>query len=242
MAPFHIWVPQVIRCFKYPLCFYLSTAQKIAPLYLIIRLCDPIKIMPWLCLFNVFVRRLGGIYQSKFRPLLAYSSLNHIGWFLFLRSIRSIWRGVFFLIYSIHSFIIFFILNNKRDTSMIALVILSLASFPPLFGFLMKIIAFHEASLNVLPFAAILVRSIMLILSVVNIYYYLRIVYVSMLMDSNGIIWVINKYKYVIVLLFSLYLIPFLLCLLSFNITVVYRLCMASVDLSLMINSLVHID
>lgn len=83
--PFHFWFPGVIAGLPWLSCLFLSTWQKVGPLFLIISLLE-VNLITWLLLTFCVVASgsrllggLGGINQTQVRALLAYSSIGHLG-------------------------------------------------------------------------------------------------------------------------------------------------------------------
>ncbi|MGI9548725.1 MAG: proton-conducting transporter membrane subunit [Bdellovibrionales bacterium] len=52
--------------------------QKLTPLLLLITVSFLRKTITFLFLTSLFIRTVGGLKQSHFRPLIAYSSIHHI--------------------------------------------------------------------------------------------------------------------------------------------------------------------
>lgn len=79
-APFHFWFPSLIKSLPWFSAGILLTWQKLAPLRVVILSLNlPRALMSLLGAFGALVGGLGGITQSHLRPMLAYSSIGHIG-------------------------------------------------------------------------------------------------------------------------------------------------------------------
>lgn len=91
VVPFHFWVPSVLARLSWDLCFVLLRLQKLPLLVLLLYLDTG-----WfeaLVLARVFSAVLGGVMginQTYLRPLLAYSSISHMGWLVALSALSRI--------------------------------------------------------------------------------------------------------------------------------------------------------
>lgn len=195
IAPFHLWFPPVINSITWPLCLTLSTWQKIAPLTILLSTSSSSSMFVTLASINALVGGLGGLNQSQIRPLLAYSSIGHIGWMIGA-SVFSPWvRGLYFVFYLVHSLILFtyfWVFNiislknfsssstsNSATILIIFFILLSLGGLPPLAGFIPKWIAISLFSTPFIPLFLILG-------SLINIFYYLNITLAALLRKSNN--------------------------------------------------------
>ena len=152
-------------------------------------------------LFSVLVGSFGGLEQRKIKSLLVYSSISHVGYSLLAFSTGTN-AGLQFLfsyliIYSISGLCLWSILifvrlknqysskQNKDLTDFVLLrqsnfmlsiffsvVLLSIAGFPPMIGFLVKFGIF----LTIVDFSMYLVALISILCSVVATFYYIRII------------------------------------------------------------------
>jgi len=97
-APFHFWFPNVIEGLSWINSLILITWQKIAPLiltsYIIIN-----KIILISVILSIIIGSLGGLNQTSLRKLMAFSSINHLGWILSaIYSRESLWIIYFFIL------------------------------------------------------------------------------------------------------------------------------------------------
>lgn len=195
MAPFHFWFPSVINSVTWPLCLTLSTWQKIAPLTILLSTSSSSLMFITLASINALVGGFGGLNQSQIRPLLAYSSIGHIGWIIGV-SIFSPWvRALYFLFYLVHSLILFgyfwvFNITSLKNFSsssnfspstilVISFILLSLGGLPPLAGFIPKWIAI---SLFTTPFMPLF----LILGSLINIFFYLNITLAALLRKGHN--------------------------------------------------------
>jgi len=201
IAPCHFWYPSVIASLSWINCLTLSTWQKLAPLRLLITL----RLKSQLAIIIIIVARINalvggviGINQTHLRPLLAYSSIGHIGWMVSILSINKIiFCIIYFIIYTLVVAPIFLIINtansktiksmynlfktNATITILIAIRILSLAGIPPLTGFMPKLIVITK----LIEFSHIIIV-FLLIGALINLYYYLNITF-NLLLNVNNL-------------------------------------------------------
>lgn len=187
-APFHFWLPQIIIRVKWTTCMILATWQKIAPLFIVITSSSMLtnKLLITIAITRTITGAIGGLNQTHLRPLLAYSSIGHLGWIIARASISALFTLTYFIIYSLMTLtiIITVLLNTmKRNyissvsnislTTAYSLIILflSLGGLPPLLGFLPKWILIKTIiNQNILLFI-----SIIIIRSLIRLFYYLSI-------------------------------------------------------------------
>lgn len=188
-APCHFWFPAVISKLSWPLCIILSTWQKIAPLIILNRtnVLGHSRIIIFIRGTGRIVGGIGGLNQSQLRPLLAYSSVGHLGWIIASPSLTV--TISYLIIYSITSVAIISILwilstshwSPKLSISMITpayscsllILTLSLAGLPPFLGFLPKWIILNSLSTT----GASIIWPIILILgSSIQLYYYINLI------------------------------------------------------------------
>jgi len=162
-APFHFWFPNVMEGISWINALILMTWQKIAPIILI----SYVLIYPLLrfrIILSVIIGSLGGLNQTSIRKLMAFSSINHLGWILAAIIYReSLWL-IYLLIYSTllinltllfnifkishinQLFSLFFKNNNLKF--ILSINLLSLGGLPPFLGFLPKWLVIQANVLN----------------------------------------------------------------------------------------------
>lgn len=201
IAPCHFWYPSVIASLSWINCLTLSTWQKLAPLTLLIITTYKTQsrfILAVTARINALVGGVLGINQTHLRPLLAYSSIGHIGWIVSMLSInKSAFCITYFLIYSIivaPIFVIINMINSKTIKSiynifkintiiaiMMVIAILSLAGIPPLTGFIPKLIVMLKLiETNYITLVFLLIGAY------INLYYYLNITF-NLILSTNNI-------------------------------------------------------
>ena len=200
VAPFHFWFPNVIEGLNWINNFILITWQKIAPIILL-SFCLNTTFFSLTIIFSIFVGAMGGLNQTSLRKLIAFSSINHLGWIL--RNIinnENIWK-IYFIFYFFLTISIIFILNNfkifnlnqiftlsiknKTQKLIISIPLLSLGGLPPFLGFFPKWITIENIIFENFFWLIFLIVNFTLI----TLYFYIRISYSSFLINYNNSNW-----------------------------------------------------
>nr|QZK21727.1 NADH dehydrogenase subunit 2 [Amitermes sp. QLD_011] len=206
-APFHWWFPGVMEGLSWENCALLMTVQKAAPLMLMSYLIDINVFTLSIILMSTIVGAIGGMNQTSMRKILTYSSINHTGWMLIaLTTSENLWM-MYFMIYSTLaltvvsaiklsgvSFINQTMMTNKETKLMKFMMftsLLSLGGLPPFLGFLPKWIVIQAMiANNMTPLATIVV-----VTSLITLYYYLKISYSSFMILSTEPKWNMKIHK-----------------------------------------------
>nr|ARH53909.1 NADH dehydrogenase subunit 2 [Limonius minutus] len=211
MAPFHFWFPEVMEGLDWLNCLLILTWQKIAPMILLMYNMSFTMFTIIIILISMIISGLLGINQISMRKILAYSSINHMGWMLSTMMIMETVWIYYFIIYTLVSinlvlilktFKIFFLnqlymsLNNNFMVKIFFIMnFLSLSGIPPFLGFLPKWLTIQA----LLYSKMILLPTIMIVLTLITIYMYMRITLSTLLMNSGEFNWndmlKINKFK-----------------------------------------------
>jgi len=204
-APFHFWFPNIIEGLSWLNCFILITWQKISPIILLSYYFFD-KFLIIILILNVIIGAIGGLNQTSLRKLLAFSSINNLGWILSSIIISENLWIFYFIFYRFLNRIIcflFFILNvyfinqlfiiNLNNIIKLSLIInfLSLGGLPPFIGFFPKWIVINFILKNkffILTFIFIIIRLIILL-------YYIRIIYSSLIFNYLKLKWFKIKIK-----------------------------------------------
>ena len=128
-APFHMWTPDVYQGSPSLVTAFLSTAPKVAVFGVLIRvlvypfgeiIVDWGKILIILSIFSMLIGSLGALRQDDLKRLMAYSTINHIG-FILMGLVPGSEDGItaicIYLIFYItmNLGVFLYILNMKRD-------------------------------------------------------------------------------------------------------------------------------
>ena len=82
VAPFHFWFPNVIENISWLNNLILITWQKFAPLIIISYLVNLNILFIIFVIISTFIGAIGGLNQTSLRKLIAFSSINHMGWMI----------------------------------------------------------------------------------------------------------------------------------------------------------------
>nr|YP_010305104.1 NADH dehydrogenase subunit 2 [Simplicia rectalis]YP_010327025.1 NADH dehydrogenase subunit 2 [Simplicia niphona]ULR87013.1 NADH dehydrogenase subunit 2 [Simplicia rectalis]UNP54290.1 NADH dehydrogenase subunit 2 [Simplicia niphona] len=198
-APFHFWFPNIIEGLSWFNNFLLMTWQKITPMIILSYYFNKNFIII-VIIMNVIIGALGGLNQTSLRKLMAFSSINNLGWMLSSIMIsENLW--MFYLI--MYSFMIsimcfffymtnmFFInqlfINNMNSLMKINLLInfMSLGGLPPFIGFFPKWIVINFLIINQLYFLVF----IMIMMSLIVLFFYIRILYSTLMFNYFKMKW-----------------------------------------------------
>nr|YP_010021613.1 NADH dehydrogenase subunit 2 [Moolgarda perusii]QOL10554.1 NADH dehydrogenase subunit 2 [Moolgarda perusii] len=202
LAPFHMWLPEVLQGLDLTVGLILSTWQKLAPFALLLQI-QPVHptILAALGVLSIIVGGWGGLNHTQVRKILAYSSIAHLGWMVLVLPLDpslTLLALLTYLTLTTSTFLIFK-LNSATTINMLAitpsktpammalipLVLLSLGGLPPLTGFMPKWLMLQEMSKNGMAPAATSAA----LFSLLSLYYYLRLTYtMTLTMSPNNLI------------------------------------------------------
>nr|YP_010498961.1 NADH dehydrogenase subunit 2 [Polypedilum henicurum]UWR98457.1 NADH dehydrogenase subunit 2 [Polypedilum henicurum] len=205
MAPFHFWFPIVMEGQNWMNNLLLMTWQKIAPIVLL-SYCMNFYFFVISIIISIIIGSINGLNQTSLRKLMAYSSINHLGWMLSgILNNLNIWF-IYFLFYCFLSLTIVLIFNNFKIfnlnqifsffnfknliKTLIFLPFLSLGGLPPFLGFFPKwMIIEYLMKMNY-----IFLLMILIYFTLITLYFYLRISYSSFLLNYNEMNWNFNYF------------------------------------------------
>nr|AML25536.1 NADH dehydrogenase subunit 2 [Staphylinidae sp. BMNH 1274704] len=230
-APFHFWFPEVMEGLSWINCLILLTWQKLAPMILVMyNMNYPMFFSMIICL-SLLISGILGINQISLRKIMAYSSINHIGWMISsMFFINSLWM-YYFLIYSIISmnlifmfnlFNIFFIkqlisLNSFNFINKFIFIFnfMSLGGLPPFLGFMPKWMTIQNLIMQKFYFISLIMTS----LTLITLFFYIRITYSTLMFNTNEFNFKIkNFYNSNLLMLFnSITIMGLIICTSLFN-------------------------
>nr|YP_009346041.1 NADH dehydrogenase subunit 2 [Pseudocosmetura anjiensis]AQM39798.1 NADH dehydrogenase subunit 2 [Pseudocosmetura anjiensis] len=205
-APFHFWFPGTMEGLNWWNNLILMTWQKIAPLMLLSYMIKMNLFFSTIIVLSILIGSLGGLNQTSLRKLMAYSSINHLGWMIAaMISGENLWV-LYFLTYSFLSAAIIFIFNNFQifhiNQNFILMnndpqvkfcmfsLLLSLGGLPPFLGFLPKWLVIQAMT----EMNSLLIITLMVITTLLTLFYYLRITFSAFLFSYTEIKWNYNYY------------------------------------------------
>nr|YP_008081540.1 NADH dehydrogenase subunit 2 [Ascalohybris subjacens]AGK07584.1 NADH dehydrogenase subunit 2 [Ascalohybris subjacens] len=198
-APFHSWFPEVMEGLTWITGFILMTWQKIAPM-MILSYCMSHMFIMFSIILSIFVGSIGGFNQTNLRSLMAYSSINHLGWMLSSILISLSHWLVYYIFYTIislsiismfYQFNIFYfnqVFSSMNQSPVIKFLmfcnLLSLGGLPPFTGFLPKWIIIQSlSSMNMF------LMTTMVMLTLITLFFYIRLTYSAFMIQSTQIMW-----------------------------------------------------
>jgi len=206
-VPFHMWTPDVYEGAPTPVTAFFASAPKVAAMALLVRVAVEAlgpaadawqQIVIFTALASTILGGVAAIGQTNIKRLLAYSSINNVGFALIGLAAggeAGVAAVMFYMtVYVAMTLGSFLCVLQMRDTygrqvetiaslsglsrtrpglaAALAIFMFSLAGIPPLFGFWPKFLVFDAAvAAGLLPLAVIGIAT-----SVIGAYYYLRIV------------------------------------------------------------------
>nr|ATF28552.1 NADH dehydrogenase subunit 2 [Aphrophora alni] len=198
VAPFHMWLPGVMEGITWLNCIILSTWQKIAVLVLLSYLMNNYLMFP--VMLSLLIGSIGGINQSSMSKLMAYSSINNMAWIIMGTSISTfVWMN-YFIYYSFmistlmimtykigFNYLNQFFINSFSSLNkyFILLMMFSLGGLPPLLGFLPKWMMIQSMIFSSNYFVGL----IMILTSLLTLFYYMRILIKMILLNSIEMKW-----------------------------------------------------
>nr|AUW38592.1 NADH dehydrogenase subunit 2 [Odontoscelis fuliginosa] len=202
-APFHMWLPEIMTKLTWISSSILLTWQKLAPLMMINSLNYNNKIMYISIIMSVITGTVGGLNQLSLRKIMAYSSINHLGWMLSLTKIKNNWM-TYLIIYSVLIWLTCFMFHqynmihinqiNSINMTMTEkmnyfIMMMSLGGLPPFLGFMPKWIAINTLMNNNLTIMVF----IMIMFTLLSLYYYMRVMTGMMMNLSASNKWISIK-------------------------------------------------
>nr|YP_009544102.1 NADH dehydrogenase subunit 2 [Cosmoscarta bispecularis]AZJ53277.1 NADH dehydrogenase subunit 2 [Cosmoscarta bispecularis] len=195
VAPFHMWIPSVVDGLSWLNCMIMFSWQKVATLMLLSYSINfSIMLLP--IIFSLLIGSVGGINQSSLKKILAYSSINNMGWILIaMKSSMTLWIN-YFLIYSIMIISLMSMLNkmninyinqcfltsfNSMNKLFLSIMLFSMGGLPPMLGFLPKWMVIQSMIFN----NDYLISIIMVMTSLITLFYYIRISLMMILVNSE---------------------------------------------------------
>nr|YP_010737128.1 NADH dehydrogenase subunit 2 [Botyodes diniasalis]WEP25227.1 NADH dehydrogenase subunit 2 [Botyodes diniasalis] len=214
-APFHFWFPNIVEGLSWFNNFILMTWQKITPIILLSYYFNK-NFLIIIIIMNSIIGAIGGLNQTSLRKLMAFSSINNLGWMISSMMIsENLWMFYFFMysfLISIMCFLFFFLqlfyinqlfFSNINYLIKLSLLInfLSLGGLPPFIGFFPKWIIINFLLVNNFYFLTF----ILIMMSLILLFFYIRVLYSSFMFNYLKLKWmkifVKNKMMYLINLL-----------------------------------------
>ncbi|MEW4447899.1 NADH-quinone oxidoreductase subunit NuoN [Qipengyuania sp. JC766] len=218
-VPFHMWTPDVYEGAPTPVTMFFATAPKVAALAILMRMAlEPFggqidawrQIVIFAALASIIVGALGAIGQDNLKRLLAYSSINNVGFILIGLAAGTVEGASAMLVYltfyvamTLGSFVAVLMLRDGQGAQVeelrsiaglstsrpgialcLAIMMFSLAGIPPMMGFWSKFVVFQAA----VEADLILLAALGIAASVIGAFYYLKVVKVMYFDDPANVV------------------------------------------------------
>ncbi len=216
-VPFHMWTPDVYEGAPTPVTLFFASAPKVAGMALMVRVTYEAmgtnpqawqQVIAFVAIASTVLGAAGAIGQTNIKRLLAYSSINNIGFALIgLAAANKAGAAAVmtymavYVVMTLGSFACLLRLRSadgsydeqigtlaglaKRRPALaaaLAMFMFSLAGIPPLFGFWPKLLVFDAAvQAGLLPLAIIGVLT-----TVIGAFYYIKIIKMMYFDDADG--------------------------------------------------------
>nr|WVH38354.1 NADH dehydrogenase subunit 2 [Carausius morosus] len=200
VAPFHFWLPKMMEGLSWMNCLIMMTIQKIAPMILMSNLMNINMITIMAMMMSVMIGGIGGMNQTSLRKLMSYSSISNNGWMMAAMMSSEMTWILYFVMYSIMMMVMTMSMNmnkifymnqlmsmNKSTNKKFFMLLnmLSISGLPPMMGFLPKWVTIH----SVMNYNQIMLMITMIMMTLITIYYYLRIMYSAMMLSNSEMNW-----------------------------------------------------
>nr|WHN78893.1 NADH dehydrogenase subunit 2 [Scopelodes kwangtungensis] len=198
-APFHFWFPNIVEGLSWTNNFILMTWQKISPMILMSYYFNK-NFLILILILNSIIGALGGLNQTSLRKIMAFSSINNLGWMISSIMISENLWIFYFLFYSILISIMCFLFNtlnlffinqlyslnmNQMIKFSFLINFLSLGGLPPFIGFFPKWIIINFLMNNNM----MIIAFIFIMMSLIMLFFYIRISYSSFMFNYLKLKW-----------------------------------------------------
>jgi NADH-quinone oxidoreductase subunit N len=213
-VPFHMWTPDVYEGAPTPVTAFFATAPKAAGILMGVRVCIEAlgpatdawrQIIIFAALASIFLGAVGAWGQMNIKRLLAYSSINNVGFALVglaaggrIAASAVLFYVSVYVVMTLGAFLCVLWMRNSDGepiedmaslsglsqtrpalAAAMAIFMFSLAGVPPMFGFWPKLVVFQAAiHAGLVPLAVAGILG-----AVIGAYYYLKVVKIMYLDD-----------------------------------------------------------
>nr|UDF83730.1 NADH dehydrogenase subunit 2 [Mythicomyia sp.] len=201
VAPLHFWFPGVMEGMSWMNGLILMVWQKIAPLMLMSYLITPVIILIPIVL-SILIGSLGGLNQTSLRKIMAFSSINHLGWMMTAMSyLDNLWLA-YLSFYAIITTTITILFNSMKSYHINQLFtykyssaslkfclffnLLSLGGLPPFLGFLPKWMIIQPLA----NMSQVMLLSYITVMTLITLFFYMRITFSAFLLNYPTPLWI----------------------------------------------------
>ena len=230
-APFHFWAPDVYEGAPTVITAFMATVVKTAAFAAFYRLFSTCfhdltgfwsHAMAVIAAITMLAGNILAVYQKSLKRMMAYSSIAHAGYMLMaIVAMNKISANAIFMYtaaYSVASMGIFALMqamtdagnesvdslkglskNNKGVIVFLSALVFSMAGIPPMAGFFAKYYIFLGAIQSGYQWLAL----VAILSSLVGVYYYFRVIFVSLQDNSDGLGHTLNKGQWSLIIIAS---------------------------------------
>nr|ACJ43623.1 NADH dehydrogenase subunit 2 [Echinotriton chinhaiensis]ACO05491.1 NADH dehydrogenase subunit 2 [Echinotriton chinhaiensis] len=211
IAPFHLWLPDVMQGLNLTTCLILTTWQKLAPMSLMIMSSHQLNtnLLITMAMLSTVIGGWGGLNQTQMRKVMAYSSIAHLGWMTLILSFSPTLTTLNLIIYLMLTSSMFLMMMTLNSTninklslswlktplmaSSMMMTLMALGGLPPTLGFLPKWLILQEMTKQHLETMSALIAMSALL----SLFFYLRLSYAISLttapnISNSNITWRMN--------------------------------------------------
>nr|AAK30352.1 NADH dehydrogenase subunit 2 [Lyciasalamandra luschani luschani] len=208
IAPFHLWLPDVMQGLNLMTGLILSTWQKLAPMALLIMVSHQLNcnLLMLMGILSTIVGGWGGLNQVQMRKIMAYSSIAHLGWMIMILAFSPTLTILNLIIYIILTTSMFVMMINLYSTNinklatswlktptlsaLMMITLMALGGLPPTSGFLPKWLIIQEMTKQHMS----LMSTAMAMSALLSLFFYLRLSYAISLttapnMSNSNLTW-----------------------------------------------------
>ena len=230
-APFHFWAPDVYEGAPTVITAFMATVVKTAAFAAFYRLFSTCfhdltgfwsHAMAVIAAITMLAGNILAVYQKSLKRMMAYSSIAHAGYMLMaIVAMNKISANAIFMYtaaYSVASMGIFALMqamtdagnesvdslkglskNNKGVIVFLSALVFSMAGIPPMAGFFAKYYIFLGAIQSGYQWLAL----VAILSSLVGVYYYFRVIFVSLQDNTDGLGHTLNKGQWSLIIIAS---------------------------------------
>nr|APB92230.1 NADH dehydrogenase subunit 2 [Andrias davidianus]APB92243.1 NADH dehydrogenase subunit 2 [Andrias davidianus]APB92256.1 NADH dehydrogenase subunit 2 [Andrias davidianus]QBC75189.1 NADH dehydrogenase subunit 2 [Andrias davidianus] len=198
IAPFHLWLPDVLQGLNLFTCLIMSTWQKLAPMALLILMHNQLntQLLMLMALLSALIGGWGGLNQTQLRKIMAYSSIAHLGWMLMVITFSPHLMTLNLMIYLVLTTSMFMALlilsahninqlsiswvKNPMMMAIILIILVALGGLPPTTGFMPKWLILLELIKQGMTTVAFM----MSMTTLLSLFFYIRLSYMISLTTS----------------------------------------------------------
>nr|UGS80438.1 NADH dehydrogenase subunit 2 [Lachesilla sp. LaspGHN] len=201
-APFQTWFIMLMNKLNWWKALLLATWQKFTPLVILSYIFMNQIIIIMISSFSLLVGSVGGLTQTSFQKIFAFSSISHLGWIISSLLVSSQLMFLYFVLYTLMNtmlFLFMFLFNTfhfnqnllNLQSTIFTLSILSLSGLPPFWGFISKWLVIQ----NLISLNQMLLTFLLIFSALINLIFYLRLITNYSMLSFSSMKWLTDKNK-----------------------------------------------